>query len=44
MSATAFTHCGNLFEHVEWSKRRGGGVGVFFRASYTVDHSKLWPA
>ena len=41
--ATGVTPCGYLVEHVARSNRRGGGVGVLFRASYTVDHSTLWP-
>ena len=44
MSATAVTPGGYTFEHVARRNRRGGGVGVLFRATYTVDHSKLWPA
>ena len=44
VSATAVTPGGYTFEHVARRNRRGGGVGVLFRATYTVDHSKLWPA
>ena len=44
MSATAVSPGGYTFEHVARRNRRGGGVGVLFRATYTVDHSKLWPA
>ena len=43
-SVSAITPRGYLFEHVARSNQRGGGVGVLFRASFTLDHSKLWPA
>ena len=43
-SVSAITPRGYLFEHVARSNQRAGGVGVLFRASFTLDHSKLWPA
>ena len=43
-SVSAITPRDYLFEHVARSNQRGGGVGVLFRASFTLDHSKLWPA
>ena len=43
-SVSAITPRGYLFEHVARNDRRGGGVGVLFRASMTLDHSQLWPA
>ena len=38
------TPCRYLFEHVAHSNHHGSGVNVLFRALYTVDHAKLWPA
>ena len=41
---SAITPRGYLFEDVARSNHRGGGVGVLYRASLTLDHSQLWPA
>ena len=38
---SAITPRGYLFEHVDRSNQRRGGVGVLFRASFTLEHSQL---
>ena len=42
-SVSTITPRGYLFEHVARSNQRGGGVGFLFTASFTLDHSKVWP-
>ena len=44
VAVSAITPSGYLFEHVARSNICGGGVGVLFKSSFTVDHSQLWPA
>ena len=34
----------SITEQVARSNGRGGGVGVLFRSSFSIDHSQLWPA
>ena len=43
-SASAGTPSGHYLEHAVRSNGHGGGVGVLFRSSFTIDHSKLWHA
>ena len=43
-SVSAITPRGYLLEDVARSNHRGGGVGVLYRASLTLDNSQLWPA